>query len=52
MGTKGHSYGVPIHKKSHTYLQNTKDGQLVNVFKKLACILPFFVRPSAIEFAS
>ena len=52
IGTKEHSREIPIHKKSHTYLQNTKDGQSVNVSKKLACILPLFARPSTTEFAS
>ena len=50
--TKGHSHGVPIHKKSHTYFQNTKYGQSVNASKKLTCVLPFFMRPSATNFAS
>ena len=43
---------VFIRKMSHTYLQNTKDGQSINVSKKLACILPLFARPSTTEFAA
>lgn len=50
--TKWHSHGVPVYKKSHTYFQNTKYGQSVNASKKLTCVLPFFTRPSATEFAS